>query len=126
VISVSLRALLLYNIGIALVFTIIGSLSTYSLDLMKPNRANDSPVFAKESQLAIEQEPSIDAVRARALYYFGIARDIRRARVADDTRTYYDVRILSFVVAGLFVIGGILALLLAPTKVARMDEGRGQ
>ncbi|HLX80013.1 MAG TPA: hypothetical protein VKS43_05465 [Burkholderiales bacterium] len=122
-ISVSLRSLLFYNFGIALVFTLIGSLSVYSLDLIKPNRANESHIFAKVARQAIEGEQAIEAVRAHALFYFDTARNIRRARVDDDVRTYYDVRILAFVVTGLFVVGGILALLLPLAREAHLGAG---
>src|SRR5258705_10658207 len=117
-ISVSRRSLLLFNFGIAMVFIVIGSLSVYSLDLVRPNRASEPIAFAKEARLAIAEEQSIDAVRARTLYYFDIARDMRRARLRDEVETYNDVRILSFVVAGLFLVGGAPALLLpAPQDV---------
>ncbi len=117
-ISVSRRSLLLFNFGIAVVFIVIGSLSVYSLDLVRPNRASEPTAFAKDARLAIAEEQSIDAVRARTLYYFDIARDMRRARLRDEVETYNDVRILSFVVAGLFLVGGALALLLpAPQEV---------
>ncbi len=111
-ISIRLRTLLLYDFGIAVVFLLIGYLSVYSLDLVKPNRANESPAFAKEARLAVEAEQGVDALRARALFYFDVARDIRRARVQDDVRTYYDAQVLSFVVAGLFLFGGLMAFLL--------------
>jgi hypothetical protein len=118
VISVSLRSLLLYNFGFAVVFLIIGSLSVYTLDYIKPNRANESPVLANKARLSIESEQMIEVVRGQALFYFDVARDMRRARVDDETGTFYDVRILSFAVAGLFALGGILGLLLPPARAA--------
>jgi hypothetical protein len=111
-ISIRLRTLLLYDFGIAIVFLLIGFLSVYSLDLIRPNRANEAPAFAKEARLAVEEEQGIDALRGRALFYFDVARDIRRARVQDDVRTYYDAKVLSFVVAALFLLGGLMAILL--------------
>jgi len=117
-ISVSLRSLLLYNFGFALAFLIIGALSVYSLEYMKPNRAGEPPNLAGKARQAIENEQSVEVVRGRALFYFDIARDMRRARVEDETSTSYDVRILAFAVAGLFALGGILALLLPPERPA--------
>jgi hypothetical protein len=111
-ISVRLRTLLLYNFGIALVFLLIGFLSVYSLDLVKPNRANEPIALAKEARLAIEQEQAVEALRGRAFFYFDTARDMRRARVQDDVRTYYDAQVISFVVAALFVVGGLMSILL--------------
>lgn len=116
-ISIRLRTLLLYDFGIALVFLLIGFLSVYSLDLIKPNRASEPTVLAKEARLAIEEEQAIEALRGRAFFYFDTARDMRRARVQDDVRTYYDAQVLSFVVAGLFLLAGLLAILLP-----RVDE----
>jgi hypothetical protein len=117
-ISVSLRTLLFYNFGFGLAFLLIGTLSVYSLDYTKPNRANESPAFAGNARLAIESEKEVDAVRDRALFYFDVARDMRRARMQDDSSFYEDVRILSFAVAGLFMLGGILALLLPRARAA--------
>ena len=111
-ISVSLRSLLLYNFGFALTFALIGFLSVYSLDYIKPNRANESPAFAKKARADIEGEQAVEVIRARALFYFDVARDARRARVEDDAEAVSDVRTLSFAVAGLFLLGGILAFLL--------------
>jgi hypothetical protein len=118
-ISVSLKTLLLYNFGIALVFLVVGALSVYSLDLVKPGRATESAAFSKTAQSAIEEEPVIENVRARALFYFSAARDIRRARLNDEVSVYYDLRVLSLVVAGLFAIGGLLGLLLLVTPRQR-------
>ena len=117
-ISVSLRSLLLYNFGFAVAFLVIGALSVYSLDYMKPNRANESPALATKARLAIENEQALEVVRGRALFYFDISRDMRRARVEDETESYSDVRTLAFAVAALFALGGILALLLPPARPA--------
>ena len=117
-ISVSLRSLLLYNFGFALAFGLIGLLSVYSLDYVKPNRASESPAFASNVRQAIEAEQGVEVVRGRALFYFDIARDLRKARADDDAGIYQDARILSFAVAGLFLLGGILALLLPSTRAA--------
>jgi len=111
-IRITLRSALLYNFGIAAVFVLIGILSIYTLDLAKPNRDNELPAFAKGERLVIEQEQDIEAIRGRALFYFDIARGIRRARLQDESHVYNDIRILAFVVAGMFAVGGILALLL--------------
>ena len=117
-ISVSLKSLLFYNFGFALAFLLIGSLSVYSLEFTRPNRASESPAFASKARQAIESEPAVDVVRSRALFYFDIARDMRRARVEDEVGVYHDVRTLSFAVAGLFLLGGILALLLPSVRPA--------
>jgi hypothetical protein len=116
VISVSLRSLILYNFGFALAFALIGLLSVYSMDYLSPNRAGESPAFAKSVRLAIENEQAVEAARGRALYYFDIARDMRKARAEDEAGVYQDVRTLSFAVAGLFVLGGILSLLLPSNR----------
>ena len=62
------------------------------------------------------RQQAVEAVRSRALFYFDVARDLRRARAEDDVGIYQDARILCFAVAGLFVLGGILGLLL-PTAL---------
>jgi hypothetical protein len=113
-ISVSLRTLLLYNFGMALIFVIVGLLSIYSIDVTKPGRIEESANFSKNARLAIEHEQAADTLRARALFYFDGAREFRLARIQDEVGVYSDVRTLSFGVAVLFVIGAILALLLLP------------
>lgn len=113
-ISVSLRTLLLYNFGMALIFVIIGLLSIYSVDVLKPGRSEESSNFSKVARQAIEKEQAAETLRARALFYFDVAREFRQARVQDELNVYSDVRTLSFGVAVLFVIGAILAVLLLP------------
>ena len=123
-ISVSLRTLLLYNFGMALILVVIGLLGVYSLEVMKPGRGEESPVFSKDARLAIEREASAETLRARALSYFDAAREIRRARMQDEAGVYEDVRALSFGVAVLFVIGAILALLLPPRDAPPVAVGK--
>jgi len=113
-IGVSLRTLLLYNFGMALIFVIVGLLSLYSIDVTKPGRIEESASFSKNARLAIEREQAAETLRARALFYFDVAREFRLARIQDEVGIYYDARTLSFGVAALFVIGAILALLLLP------------
>ena len=110
--SISLRSALLYNFGAAVFFVLVGLLSGYTLDLAKPNRESELPAFAKEERSAIEQQQEIEAIRVRALFYFDVARGTRRARMQDESHVYNDARIFSFLVAGMFVIGGLLALML--------------
>jgi hypothetical protein len=102
----------------ALIFVVVGLLSVYSLEVLKPGRADESSNFSKGARQTIEQEPAAETLRARALFYFDVARGFRQARVQDEVGVYSDVRALSFGVAGLFVIGAILALLLLPARDA--------
>jgi len=113
-ISVSLRTLLLYNFGMALIFVIVGLLSVYSIDVTKPGRIEDSPNFSKNARVTLEHEQALETLRSRALSYFDVAREFRLARIQDEVGIYNDVRTLSFGVAALFVVGVILALLLLP------------
>jgi hypothetical protein len=115
-ISIKLRTLLLFNFGVALVFLLIAGLSTYSLDLVRPNRAREHAAFSGESKLAVVEEQSIDQLRSRALFYFDIARNIRLARMQDEVRVFNDAQFLSFAVAILFLASGILAILLPRPK----------
>jgi len=117
-VSVSLRSLLLYNFGFAVAFALIGLLSVYSQDYVNPNRASEPPAFKNSVRQEIEKEQALEAVRGRALFYFDIARDLRKARADDGAGIYQDARTLSFAVAGLFLLGGILALLLPPARAA--------
>ena len=111
-ISVNLRSVLLFHFGVAAIFVLIGLLSAYSLDLVHPSRGKEREALGKEARVLIEEEREIEPVRARALYYFDTLRGMRQARVQDTEHLYNDVRLLSFVVAGLFVLGGVLTLLL--------------
>jgi hypothetical protein len=111
-ISISFRSALLYNFGIAIIFVLVGLLSVYTLEVTRPNRDNELPAFTREARLTIEQEQEIETIRGRALFYFDIARGTRRARLQDESHVYNDVRVLAFMVAGMFVVSGILVLLL--------------
>ncbi len=110
---VRLRTLLLYDFGIAVVFVLIGALSMYTLELLHPNRHNETAVFAQTARTALEQEQDLERLRARTLFYYDMSSYQRRSRAQDDERFFQDVRVLSFAVAALFVLNALFAALLA-------------
>ena len=112
------RALLIYNFGIALILVVVGFVSVYAVEaLQQPSRLTEMPTFDADSRQAVEQQKDIEPLRARALFYFDLARELKKARSVDTTRLFYDARTLAIMVAGLFALAGVMLLVLPdPTK----------
>jgi hypothetical protein len=106
------RALLVFNFGVAGLFLLIGLLSIYAMSIVQPGTGQISvpPAFNVAALQAISEEKEIEKVRSQAVFYYELARDFRKARYAATEGYLYDVRVLSFFVAGLFVIGGLLVI----------------
>ena len=105
------RTLLLYNFGIAALLVFIGALSTLGADAAQIKRLNDLPNFNAEARAYITDEAEIERLRIRSLFYFDVARDLKRARTEDNSRTFKDASTLAFFVAVLFGISGGLQIL---------------
>ena len=103
------RILLLYNFGIAALFVFIGLMSLFFFEPLV-NRPTIVPPFDAASHTAIEEEKDIDRLRARALFYFELGRDLKRARYSDTDTLFADLRKLAFVVAIAFGLGGALVM----------------
>ena len=110
------RTLLLYNFGIALLLAFIGAMSMLGADAAQIKRLNDLPSFNAESRAYVTDEAEIERLRTRALFYFDVARDLKRARTDDSSKLFKDVSTLAFFVAGLFAIGGALQVLYARAR----------
>jgi len=117
------RALLIYNFGIALVFLLGGLLSVYVRDFVQPNRLVAAGVLASESREAIASEQELERLRAQALFYFDLSRDVRKARSQDAEQALREFRILALFVAALFALGGGLLILGAPKPSATLAAG---
>ena len=110
---VTRRALLIYNFGIALILLTIGFVTVYAGDAMKQSsRLTELPNFDAASRKAIEEQPELDPLRSRALFYFDLAHELMKARNSDSTRYFYDARTVVWVLAALFVLGGLMTLTL--------------
>lgn len=112
------RSLLVYNFGLAGLFALIGLLSVYALSILAPgaNQVEVPPAFNVTVLHAIADEKDPEKLRSQAVFYYELARDFRKARYAAAEGYLSDVRMLSFFVAGLFVIGGLLVAV--PSKKA--------
>jgi hypothetical protein len=109
---VTRRTLLIFNFGVAVLFTLVGLLSIYVLSVVQPGASQVAvpPAFNTEALRSITEENDNDKLRSRAIFYYELARDFRKSRHAATEGYLYDVRLLSFFVAGLFVIGGLLVM----------------
>src|SRR5262245_13992997 len=105
------RTLLLYNFGIAGLLAFIGAMSMVGADAATIKRLNDLPNFNAESRGYLTDEQEIEKLRQRSLFYFDVARDLKRARTDEGQKVFKDVGTLAFFVALLFGIGGVLQLL---------------
>ena len=106
------RALMIYNFGIASIFLAIGLMTAHTMDVIRPNRQVEGHTLVKLSRDAIVEEAKIEELRSRALFYFELARDMRKAKTEEIEQGFYDIRLLTFVVAGIFTFGGVLLLAL--------------
>ena len=106
------RTLLIFNFGIAALFLLVGALSVYALSIVQPRPSQVSvpPAFNTSALHAIAEEKDLEKLRSSTIFYYELARDFRLARYAATEGYLYDVRVLSFFVAGLFAIGGLLVL----------------
>jgi hypothetical protein len=106
------RALMVYNFGIAVIFLVIGLMTVHTMDVIRPNRQVEGLTLVKLSRDALLEEASLEQLRSRALFYFELARDLRKAKTEEIEHAFYDIRLLTFVVAGIFTFGGLLLLAL--------------
>ena len=102
------RTLLLYNFGIAALLVFIGLLSMVGADASQIKRLNDLPNFNAEARAFITDETDIERLRSRSVFYFEVARDLKRARTDDSSKVFKDASTLAFFVAALFAVGGVL------------------
>jgi hypothetical protein len=110
------RTLLLYNFGIAGLLAFIGAMSILGADASQIKRLNDLPSFNAEARGYITDEQDIEKLRARALFYFDVARDLKRARTDDSQKLFKDASTLAFFVAALFAAAGGMQLLYARAR----------
>jgi hypothetical protein len=106
------RTLLIFNFGVAVLFSLVGLLSAYAMSVVQPNRnqVEVPPAFNQSALRAITDEKDLEKLRSQTVFYYELARDFRLARYAATEGYLYDVRLLSFFVSGLFLIGGLLVL----------------
>jgi hypothetical protein len=107
---VTRRTLLLYNFGIAALLVFIGVMGIVGADAAQIRRLNDLPNFNNEAQAYVTDEQDIEKLRTRTQFYFGVARDLKRARTDDSSKVFKDASTLAFFVATLFAVGGVLLL----------------
>jgi hypothetical protein len=121
------RALLIYNFGLSLILVAVGLASIFAADAMhQSSRVTNLPTFDKDSREAIEKQPDLEQLRSRALFYFELARELKKARTVDNSQYYYDARRLAFIVAGLFALAGIMILTLPEAaRVLDSEPGTG-
>ena len=106
---VTRRTLLVYNFGIGLMFVVVGALT---LAVFEPflSRPTVVPPFDAASQTAIKTETDIERLRAQAAFYFGLGRDLKRARYSDSDTLVRDFRFLCFLLGVIFAVGGVMSL----------------
>ena len=106
---IRLRTLLIYNFGIALIFVVIGLLSLVTLDPFT-NRSAIVPPFDPASHVAMQEEQDVERLRSRAIFYFELGRELKRARYADSDSRFGEFRFLCFALAAAFALGGAMSL----------------
>lgn len=111
------RALLVYHFAMALILVIAGAFSGYTVQAIEQSsRVTELPTFDNEARGALEKQQDMELLRARALFYFDISRELKRARSYETLQLIYDARRLLFIMAGLFALGGLLVAVLYPRR----------
>jgi len=108
---VTRRTLLLYNFGIAVLLVFIGAMSILGADAAQIKRLNDLPNFNAEARAYLTDETDIEKLRNRSMFYFDVARDLKRARTDDSSQVFKDASTLAFFVAALFAASGLMQIL---------------
>jgi len=112
------RLLVFYNFGIALLFAVIGLMSLFVFEPLV-TRAVVVPPFDDASYKVMREEQDVERLRARALFYFELGRDLKRARYSDTDTLFADLRKVAFMIAVAFAIGGALSLRVLAKPPAR-------
>jgi hypothetical protein len=100
--------LLIYNFGIALLFVVVGTLSLITFEHLL-SRPAVLPPFDPASAKAIQAEPDPEKLRAQAMFYFDLGRDLKRARYSDTDTLVHDFRFLCFLLGAIFTVGGAMS-----------------
>jgi len=96
---------MIYNFGIAFIFLAIGLLTVHTMDVIRPNRQVEGQSLVKLSREAILEEKDLEMLRSRTVFYFELAQDLRKAKTEEIEQGFYDLRLVTFVVAGIFTLG---------------------
>ena len=104
------RALMIYNFGIAFIFLAIGLLTVHTMDVIRPNRQVEGQALVRLSRESVLEENDMEKLRSRALFYFELAQNLRKAKTEEIEHGFYDLRLVTFIVAGIFTLGGLLLL----------------
>ena len=88
----------------------IGAMGIIGADAAQIRRLNDLPNFNAEAIAFIADEQDVEKLRARTQFYFGVARDLKRARTDDSSKVFKDASTRAFFVAALFAVSGVLQL----------------
>jgi hypothetical protein len=105
---ISRNTLLIYNFGLALTFLVLGALTTVTFEHFM-NRPAAIPPFDDASVKAIHEEQDMEKLRARAMFYFGLGKDLKRARYSDTDALIRDFRFLCFLLGAIFLAGGTIS-----------------
>ena len=103
------RTLLIYNFGLALLFAGVGALTMATFEHFLNRPAAAVAPFDPASAKAMNEEQDIEKLRARAMFYFELARDFRKARYSDTDTLVRDFRFLCFLLGAIFTVGGAMA-----------------
>ena len=64
----------------------------------------------------ITDEQDLEKLRVRSMFYFDVARDLKRARTDDSSKVFKDASTLAFFVAALFAVAGVMQVLYARAR----------
>jgi hypothetical protein len=111
---ISRRTILLYNFGLAITLLISGLLTIYTLALLN----HDSLTIARQADVRakavreLAEEQDLERLRSTASFYLRVTEDLKKARDEDTVIFLTDIRYACFLLASIFVVGGLLGIAL--------------
>ena len=116
---ISKHTLLIFNFGLALTFAILGTLTMATFEHFLNRPAAAIPPFDVASVQAIREEQDVEKLRSRAMFYFELGRDLKRARYSDTDTLVRDFRFLCFLLGAIFAVGGAISHLTVKAAAKR-------
>jgi hypothetical protein len=106
------RTQCIYNFGVCVAFVVSGFLSTYAIETLLPNIGKTVilPVLDQSTRRQLEDEKELEPLRDKALFYFELSLELKQAHTTAELRMLEGVRHVSFILAGLFAVAGLMAV----------------
>jgi hypothetical protein len=107
---VTLRTLLLFNLGMAALFALLAA-GTYLVPDSRARQVTYLPSFDAPSRQMVAESDDMESVRTKALYYFDLAKGLKVRQYENDEDHVATLRIVSYLSALALTLSAALACL---------------